>query len=103
MVLITKNLEVYDEATFGMDTWGNPYHQYSLEKARKNWYIKTWHPSCEGAIEYDVVDKIKLDVIKEFENYDEAISWLSRMIGVIKEDKEEWEHFERCMKNGSGV
>ena len=68
-----KRYEILSPSTYGMETWGDFHCQKSLEKSRKNWYIKTWYSG--GDYYDDETYKVKLRVVfetsdsKELEKY----------------------------------
>lgn len=81
MILITKDLQVYDTDTFGMDGWGTN-SQESIDCYDGKWYYHVWVGSYHSDYE-DVSDDYPLDVIKTFNTLEEAQDFWLKVFGEL--------------------
>lgn len=91
MILITKDLSVYDTETYGLETmtYGSSCQRH-IEKKRKKWYLTTYYFETEYSEAF--TSEIKLDVIYEFEDYEKTLKiWESVKNNIVKNQKK----FER--------
>lgn len=81
MILITKDLQVYDTDTFGMDGWGTN-SQESIDYHDGKWYYHVWVGSYRSDYE-DVSENYPLDVIKTFNTLEEAQDFWLKVFGEL--------------------
>lgn len=86
MILLTKDLQLYDTKTYGMDSWGSS-SQVNIDRKRKNWYIHSWVAGNEWVEDYN--EDIKLDVIKEFKNIEEVKKYIDALQESLKDIEEQ--------------
>ena len=100
---------LYSPETFGMDSWGDIYHQTSLKKKKKYWYIESWSAGNEWT--EDSVEQFKLTVVLETKSLQEVLNYVIKdtkgsqaAIGSVlvqaQEIYHDWVEFENwCAKN----
>lgn len=81
MILITRDLQIYDTDTFGMDGWGTN-SQESIDFADGKWYYHVWVGSYHSDYE-DVSEDYPLDVIKTFNTLEEAQDFWLKVFGEL--------------------
>ena len=81
MILITRDLQIYDTDTFGMQGWGTN-HQESIDCFNGKWYYHVWVGSYRSDYE-DVDVDYPLDVIKTFDTLEEAQDFVLRMMEAL--------------------
>lgn len=69
-----NNFTLYSPETFGMDSWGDMFHQTSLKKKKKHWYIESWSAGNEW-IE-DSVEQVKLNVALETSDLQQVLNYV---------------------------
>lgn len=79
-----KKFTLYSPEVFGIETWGDSYHQTSLEKKRKHWHIVNWYYG--GICGDDEETSYKINVVVEDADLDNIIRY------VIKHNEKELEH-----------
>lgn len=89
MILLTKELDIYDPETYGLETmiYGSPCQRH-IEKKRKNWYLITYYFETEYSEAF--TSEIKLNVTHEFYDYDEALKVLEKIKNDILENQKKW-------------
>ena len=65
---------LYSPETFGMDSWGDMFHQTSLKKKKKYWYIESWSAGNEWV--EDSVDHFKLNVVLETKDLQQVLTYV---------------------------
>ena len=69
-----NTFKLYSPETYGMDSWGDMFHQTSLKKKKKHWYIESWSAGNEW-IEDDI-STFKLNVVLETSDLDEILRYV---------------------------
>ena len=72
----SKNLEVISPDTYGIETFGNGYHQEDLKKIGKTWYYTEW--SNGGEHLDDTYFETKCPVLLETTDPDEIIRYIDK-------------------------
>ena len=85
MILLTKDLQLYDTDTFGMDGWGTN-HQDSIDYDDNGWYYHVWVGSYHSEYE-DINEDYPLDVIKTFDTVEECQAFVSRLQNTLDDIK----------------
>lgn len=76
-ILITKNFSIYIPEIYGIDTWGDGYHQESMEQNKDGeWIIHNWWYG--GEFEDDTVSDYKVDVLATFNKVKDAKAFLQK-------------------------
>lgn len=81
MILITRDLQIYDTDTFGMNGWGTN-HQESIDYKNDGWYYHIWVGSYRSDYE-DVNEDFSLDVIKTFDTLENAQDFWLKVFGEL--------------------
>ena len=94
MILITKDLNVYDTETYGLETmiYGSSCQRH-IEKKRKNWYLTTYHFETEYSEAF--TSEAKLDVVYELDDYDKALKVLESVKNEIIKNQKKFNFFTR--------
>lgn len=99
MILLTKDLFLYDTDTFGMDGWGTN-HQESIDyDENSGWYYHVWIGSYHSEYE-DVNEDYPLEVIKTFNTIGECRDFISKLqdnLANIEKAQDVLENWSCCM------
>lgn len=74
-ILITKNFNIYIPEIYGIDTWGDGYHQEEMHQDENgNWFIEIWRYG--GNFNDETTEKYKVEVLATFEKVKDAKDFL---------------------------
>lgn len=75
LILISKEYDIYIPEIYGINTWGDGYHQESMEQNKDGkWIVHNWWYG--GEWEEDITSEYEIEIIAEFNSIAKAKKFL---------------------------